>query len=67
MGGMMSEPLPPLTQLVAFADFEDRRDPPKAGQQHICRWAANRIEALMAENARLQAALDEALMPEWLY
>jgi len=60
--------LPPLTQLVAFADYYDQHFPPAKNQTHVCRWAADTIEKLMEENARLRMELMEAradLVESW--
>lgn len=38
--------LPPMTQLVAFCDWERKHNPPPPGGQHIAEWAVEEIERL---------------------
>ena len=62
--------LPPLTQLQAFADWEKEHNPDPSDRKHVAQWAVEQIESLLAENARLRAALsrrkDRAAFETWI-
>jgi hypothetical protein len=53
----MNEDIGPLTQLQAYADWEDENRPDPEGRKHIARWAVEEIERLMAENLALRETI----------